>query len=376
MKARTALRAAALAVLSLLVMVTAVGRLSGSDAVATGPTKDFTLTTQPLSASVQRGQTATFALAVAPVWGFTGKVTLSASGLTTGMSASFTPASLALDGTTAGSTLTVATTSSTPTGSATITVTGTSGSTRRTLSLVVVVAAPPPAGLAVAITPATISVAPGSTASYAVAVSRLNGYTGPIVLTTAGTLPGGISTRLSPTSLPAGTSSPAPATLTVTTTPSTPVATTALTVTAAAAPGIPATSSSATATLVVDANQSSKPFALAGDALGAMSPGLAPSPVDLVVTNPNNQALRITNLGVTVTGTSRPACGAAEFTVRQYAGSYPLAVAARAQGVRLTTLGVPHGALPAISMLDRPGNQDACKGVTVHLAYTGTATNQ
>lgn len=127
-----------------------------------------------------------------------------------------------------------------------------------------------------------------------------------------------------------------------------------------------------------DANgtASSKSFTLAGGTTRALAPGLAPSPIDLAITNPNNQPLTIGNLGVTVTGTSRPSCAATEFVVRQYAGSSPLTVPARADRVRLSTLGVPVAALPTVAMLDGARNQDACKGVTVHLAYTGSATNR
>ncbi|HET7823385.1 MAG TPA: hypothetical protein VFL10_17825 [Ornithinibacter sp.] len=121
---------------------------------------------------------------------------------------------------------------------------------------------------------------------------------------------------------------------------------------------------------------SSKAFSLTGTADGALRPGGAARPIDLVVTNPDNQPLHIGNLGVTVTGTSRPGCAATEFTVRQYAGSYPLTVAPHAEGVHLTSLGVPVAALPAVAMVDGARNQDACKGVTVHLAYTGSATKR
>jgi hypothetical protein len=114
-------------------------------------------------------------------------------------------------------------------------------------------------------------------------------------------------------------------------------------------------------------------FALSGAATGTLGPGLAPAPVDLAVTNPNYLPLRVTSLAVRVTGTSRSDCTAADFTVRQYAGPYPLTVAARGQGVRLTSLGVPSAALPTLAMLDGARNQDACKGVTVHLALTGSA---
>lgn len=377
MNARVMTRALiALGLLTALLVVSLVGRLPGIGAEAAGPSKDFTVTAAPISSSVQKGRAATFSVAVTPVAGFTGKVTLSSSGLAAGMSATFSPSSLTVDGSPLTSTLTVTTSSSTPTGSDTLTVTGTNGSTKRTLALVVVVSAPAPAGLALAVTPAGVSVAPGSSATYAVAVSRINGYAGTIGLVASAPLPTGTTVSVSPSSVPAGASSPVAATLTVTTTPTTPASTTAVTVTATGASVSPVITATGTATLVVDTNQSSKPFSIAGNAIGALGPGVAPSPVDLTVTNPNNQPLHITDLGVTVTGTSRAGCAAADFTVRQYAGSYPLTVAAHAQDVRLVNLGVPLAALPTVAMLDGARNQDACTGVTVRLAYTGSATNQ
>ena len=377
MNARVVTRAgAALVLLAALLVVAVGGRLSGVGAEAVAATKDFTVTAQPISQSVQRGRTATFQVSVAPVAGFTGQVSLAASGLTTGLAATFAPSTVSLDAATAASTLAVTTSSSTAVGSALVSVTGTSGSTKRTLTLVVVVTAPGSPGAALAITPASVSVAPGSSATYAVAVSRLDGYAGAMTLSASASLPGGVSMSLSPSSIPAGSASPVAVALTVSTSATSPASTTALTVTATDASVSPAITSSGTASLVVDTNQSSKAFSLSGSATGALSPGGEPGPIDLAVTNPNNQPLRITNLGVTVTGTSRAGCAAADFTVRQYAGSYPLTVAARATGVRLGTLGVPLAALPTVTLLDGARNQDACKGVTVLLAYTGSATNQ
>lgn len=107
-----------------------------------------------------------------------------------------------------------------------------------------------------------------------------------------------------------------------------------------------------------------------------LSPGIASGPFNLAVTNPGNRPLRITELRIEVTGTSRSGCAAKNFSVKQYAGPYPLTVAAHARGVRLTSLGAPTGALPSVAMLDGARNQDACKGVTVNLAYTGSATNR
>jgi hypothetical protein len=376
MNARVVRRAAlALVLLAALLLVALVGRLPGIGAEAAAPARDFTVTAQPSIASVQVGRSVAVLVAVTPAGGFTGKVSLTASGLPAGMTASFAPWSLTVDAT-AASTLTVTTSPQAPIGSASVTVTGSSGSTRRTLTLVVVVTAPAPPALSVAIAPAGLSLAPGSTASYAVAVSRLDGYTGAVGLAASATLPTGVSMALSPTTVPAGSMSPVPVTLTVTTSPASPASATALTVTATGTSFGNAVVASASTSLVVDPNQSSKQFSISGNAISVVGPGTAPSPIDLAITNPNNQPLPIGNLGVSVAGTSRPGCAATDFTVRQYAGSYPLTVAARAEGMRLTSLGVPAGALPTLALLDGAKNQDACKGVTVRLAYTGSATNR
>src|SRR5205823_9769335 len=69
-----------------------------------------------------------------PINGFTGQVTLSASGLPAGASGSFTP-----NPATASSTLSVTTSTSTPLGSYTITITGTSGTLTHTTTVALTV---------------------------------------------------------------------------------------------------------------------------------------------------------------------------------------------------------------------------------------------
>jgi len=387
MSTRVITRAAALLALCALVAAVAVGRWPGAGTGATtgigratvvaAKVKDYTVTSQPLSVSVQRGQSATYALSVTPVSGFTGTVALSVTGLAAGATATLTPATVEVTtGSAVSSTLVVTTSATTPVGSDGFTVTGTNGSTKRTLDLTVVVSTPPPA-VAVAITPASVSLAPGSTATYAVGISRVNGYTGAITLGTTGSLPKGVQATLTPSSLPAGSTS-GTATLQVSTSSTTPDGTTAIGVTAA---GSGVTTSSASASLVVDSKQSSKPFALAGDVVGALYPGAPARPVDLTVTNPNNQPIKLTNLGVTLGSVTRngavvQGCTAADFAIRQYAGSYPLTVPAGSPSTRLTSLGVPTSALPTVTFVDAARSQDACRGVTIQLAYTGSATNQ
>ena len=91
-------------------------------AVGTATGRDFSVSTTPASGSVQPGQSATATVATATTGGTAQTVNLSASGLPTGATAAFNPASVTSGGS---STMTVATSASTPAGSYTVTVTGT-----------------------------------------------------------------------------------------------------------------------------------------------------------------------------------------------------------------------------------------------------------
>src|SRR6185369_10132105 len=101
-----------------------VGTTTTQNMVLGSPTPDFGLPVSPDFQNVIAGQSTSFLAAVTPVRGFNGTVVLSASGLPSGVSASFNPASLA-SGT---SMLTLNTSSGTPAGTYTINVVGTSGS--------------------------------------------------------------------------------------------------------------------------------------------------------------------------------------------------------------------------------------------------------
>jgi len=111
---------------------------------------DFTLGAAPASVTVIRGQAVSAAVSVIPTGGFDGSVSLTASGLPAGTTATFAP-----NPATTASTLTVTTATSTPAGTYTIAVTGTSGSLTHDATLSLVVVAPSP----------TLSVSPTTVAS-------------------------------------------------------------------------------------------------------------------------------------------------------------------------------------------------------------------
>jgi len=84
---------------------------------------DFSLTASPASQSVTAGNSGTFTATVTALNGFIGTVTLAASGVPAGATASFSPASITSAGS---STLTISTTAATAAGTYPITVTGVS----------------------------------------------------------------------------------------------------------------------------------------------------------------------------------------------------------------------------------------------------------
>jgi hypothetical protein len=66
--------------------------------------------------------------------------------------------------------------------------------------------------------------------------------------------------------------------------------------------------------------------------------------------------------------TGKPGCsGDADFTVAQFAGTYPLRL--RPGTTSLSALGVDPSVWPRLVMLDLPRSQDACRGATLRLDY-------
>ncbi|HST28124.1 MAG TPA: PPC domain-containing protein [Rudaea sp.] len=103
---------------------------------STAPAPDFSIAASPASLSVAQGANGTSSVTVSPQNSFSGSVALSASGLPSGVTASFNPAS-----TTGSSTLTLSASSTAATGNATVTITGTSGSLTHTATLSLAVTA-------------------------------------------------------------------------------------------------------------------------------------------------------------------------------------------------------------------------------------------
>ncbi len=142
---------------------------------------------------------------------------------------------------------------------------------------------------------------------------------------------------------------------------------------------VQATSAGGTSTLTLTLVISTPPgmsFPIAGD-VGELAPGIT-KPIELTLTNPNDFSISVVRLGVELGAISGPdidadhPCGAVDFRVDQAADAiYPLVVPPGQH--TLTELGVPRDAWPRISLLDRPVNQDGCKGAVEDLVYDGMA---
>ncbi|WP_230420065.1 S53 family peptidase [Catenulispora pinistramenti] len=113
---------------------TGVGTPNGVSGFAAGntpppPSNDFSVSLSPASGSVNPGSSATATVGTKVTAGSAVTVQLSASGLPSGASASFSPTSVSAGGS---STLTISTSGSTPAGTYPVTVTGSAGSTTHT----------------------------------------------------------------------------------------------------------------------------------------------------------------------------------------------------------------------------------------------------
>lgn len=194
-----------------------VGDISGT------PTPDITLSATPTALTVNQGDSTTTTITVARLNGFANTVSFTASGMPTGVTASFSPASTTTTGTS--TVLTLAASATAPIGTATITITGTGGGVTRTATVVLTVSTVPMPDFSLSANPTSLSVAAGGSGTTTITITRVNGFTSPITLAVGG-LPSGVTGSCTPnpvtassctlTIAVASTAAAGPATLTLT----------------------------------------------------------------------------------------------------------------------------------------------------------------
>ncbi len=157
-------------------------------------TADFSLSASPSSLSIAQGSSGSSTVTIGKINGFSGTVALTASGLPSGVTASFSPASA-----TTTSALTLTASSTATAGSATVTITGTSGSLTHTTTVALTVTTTATADFSLSAAPSTLSFAQGASGTSTITVNKLNGFASSVSLTASG-LPSGVTASFSPAS--------------------------------------------------------------------------------------------------------------------------------------------------------------------------------
>src|SRR5215469_151527 len=170
-----------------------------------GGNPDFSLSASPSSLTVKQGTSGTSTIAITRLNSFSGAVSFTASGLPSGVTASFNPATTSTSGTS--SVLTLTASASATVGSATVTITGTSGSLTHATSVSLTVSSSGTPDFSLSASPATLTLNQGATGTSTISITRLNSFAGAVSFTASG-LPSGVSASFNPaTTTTSGTSS-------------------------------------------------------------------------------------------------------------------------------------------------------------------------
>ncbi|MGD0569892.1 MAG: protease pro-enzyme activation domain-containing protein [Candidatus Sulfotelmatobacter sp.] len=159
--------------------------------LAGSATPSFTLSDSPTSLTITQGSSGSSTITVTDLNGFSGSVTLAASGLPSGVTATF-----GTNPTTGTSVLTLTASATATTGTSTVTITGTSGSLTATTSLALTVSATASPNFTIAASPTSLSVAQGSSGSSTITIASQNSFNSATTLTVSG-LPTGVTATFS-----------------------------------------------------------------------------------------------------------------------------------------------------------------------------------
>ncbi|MGA2890979.1 MAG: cellulase family glycosylhydrolase [Terracidiphilus sp.] len=152
------------------------------------PVPSFTLASSASALSIAQGSSGTATITVTDGGGFTGSVTLAASGLPSGVTAV-----LGTNPTTGTSALTLTASASAPQGSATITITGSSGAlTPVTTTIALTITAKPTSSFTLSASAPSLTVSQGASGAETISVTDVNGFTGSVTFSASG-LPSGVT---------------------------------------------------------------------------------------------------------------------------------------------------------------------------------------
>jgi hypothetical protein len=194
-------------------------------------TPDFTIGAAPNSLTITQGSNGTSTITITSLNGFNSATTLSATGLPSGVTATFStnPVTPPANGS-ATSTLTLTASSSATTGAATVTITGTSGSTTHSTTVALTVNAAATPNFTIAASPSSLTVTQGGNGASTITIASQNSFSSATTLSATG-LPSGVTAAFStnPVTPPANGSATSSLTLTASATATTGAATVTVT---------------------------------------------------------------------------------------------------------------------------------------------------
>jgi subtilase family serine protease len=220
--------------------------------LAGSATPSFTLSASPSSLSVTQGSNGTSTITVTDVGGFTGSVTLAASGLPSGVTAAF-----GTNPTTGTSVLTLTASSTATTGTSTVTITGTSGSLTATTTIALTVSATATPNFTIAASPASVTVTQGANGTSTITITSTGGFNSATTLSATG-LPSGVTAAFSTNPVTPPANGSVTSTLTVTASATATVGAATVTITGTSG----STTHSTTIALTVNASGGTKNFTL------------------------------------------------------------------------------------------------------------------
>jgi len=220
--------------------------------LAGSATPSFTLSDSPSSLTITQGSSGTSTITVTDVNGFSGSVTLAASGLPSGVTATF-----GTNPTTGTSVLTLTASATATTGTSTVTITGTSGSLTATTTVSLTVNSSATPAFSVSASPTSVTVTQGSSGTSTITVTSTGGFNSATTLSASG-LPSGVTATFSTNPVTPPANGSATSTLTLTASASATVGTATVTITGTSG----STSHSTTISLTVNASSGTPNFTL------------------------------------------------------------------------------------------------------------------
>src|SRR5438270_2586851 len=166
-----------------------------------GTTPNFVLSASPSTLSVTQGGTNTTTISTTVSGGFNSAISLSATGLPAGVTAAFSPTSIAAPGS-GSSTLTFTASSTATTGTSTVTINASGGGVSHSTTVSLTVSATATPAFALSASPSSVSVAQGGTGTSTISTMVSGGFNSAISLSATG-LPAGVTTAFNPTSIAA-----------------------------------------------------------------------------------------------------------------------------------------------------------------------------